>query len=226
MNMKTTFLVAALGLMALLSSCSKSPPLPRKAQVPVQANPVDLSSVERAFEATDKRLDDAYEASSALLDRINQVKEDVDGASLKAEEAFASGLEAGSVKALELTQSIEKLKADLNETRRDSALLSDNLKASLNALDIATNDLKSVRSDLAKMESENANLRKSLDEANSSIGESLNQISELKTRALDSAAELKLEAKWKKIWLAAFLFLFSSLLIYGYTRIKFGGIIR
>lgn len=212
--------------MMLLSSCFESTRLPRRVQVPVQASPVNLFPVEKAIEATDKRLDKAHETSKALLNKINQVEKDIDDASTKAEEALASGLKAGSSKALELTQAIDKLKVDLDKTREDGALLSKNLEASLNGLRIATRDLKTARSDLAKMESENENLRKALDEANSSIGDSLDQISNLQVNLLDGAAELKLEAKWKKIWLVAFLFVSSSLLIYGYGRIKIGGIIR
>ena len=224
--MKVILLVTAAAFMMLTCSCFDSARLPSRIQVPVQASPVDLFPVEKVIEATDKRLDQAHETSTALLDKINQVKKDVDDASIKADEAFASGLEAGSSKALELTQAIDKLKADLSETREDSALLSKDLKASLSGLQIATREIKTARSDLAKMETENENLRKALDEANISIDESLDQIYNLQVSLLGETAELKLEAKWKKIWLAAFLFVTSSLLIYGYGRIKIGGIIR
>lgn len=189
-------LIAA-GLLALpLVSCSlisqRQTPAPEKVAIPKAVPKPDITRTEAQVRRVEEKVGNVEEAVRTVGHRLEAANRSADAIEVAVEEAYANGLEAGSVQADDLRKFVVELKVELRE--------------SVEAREIAMQSLAETKGELAKTEEVNLMLRSQIEaiairndnligalgEANKRIG-TIQAIAEERDSAVKSVATKQAE---------------------------------
>ena len=212
----------------VLTGCvnTKLPDTPRAVPIPARAKPANTSPVERGVDRVDVKLQEARRSADRLAWQLGKAKDEARTASERASSAYLDGVQAGSLEAQELKDSVAVIEVTLQKSEEERTKLSTELAETEGELITVRTDLGVVRSDLSKMESEAVNLRLSLTAANESIHTAAKSIDDLKTKTASLQANLDSSRKWMWRWVVAFFFLAALNAVYIAGRINGWGWIR